>query len=142
MIQKQEQNAGPPPRPQMLTILCILSFIGSGFVSFAFFSIWSAYHEIMPGLAESEGMFPGIEFFIKAGRNFYLAGFILYFISIIGVSLMWRMRKAGFHFYTGSQVMIAFLPVVYIEGYPLPILEWAITAAFIILYARFYRLFT
>lgn len=142
MHQENEQNPEPATRPQMLTILCVLSFIGSGFLSFAFFSIWSTYQEFIPALRDSQNMFPGLELFARASRTFYLAGFILYFLSLVGVSLMWRMRKAGFHFYAGSQVMIAFLPVVYIQGYPLPILEWIITAIFIILYARFYRLFT
>ncbi len=141
MQQESENRPAPPARPQMLTILCVLSYIGSGFASVAFFSVWSTYHEVMPLLAESETMFPGMELFIKAGRNFYFAGFILYFLSLVGVSLMWRMRKAGFHFYTGAQIMIALLPLVYIEGFPISFFEWMLTAAFIILYARFYRLF-
>lgn len=140
--QEPDKPLTPAGRPQLLTVLCVLSYLGSGMASVAFFTIWSTYHEVMPILAESEAMFPGMEYFISAGRNFYLAGFILYFLSLVGVSMMWRMRKAGFHFYTGAQVMIALLPVVYIEGFPVSILEWVITAGFIILYARFYRLFT
>ena len=142
MQQESENRPAPLSRPQLLTILCVLSYIGSGLASVAFFSIWSTYHEVMPMLAESEDLFPGMEYFIKAGRNFFLAGFILYFLSLVGVSLMWRMRKAGFHFYTGAQIMIALLPIVYIDGFPISFLEWMLTAAFIILYGRFYRLFT
>jgi hypothetical protein len=142
MMQESGNQPAQAGRPQMLTVLCVLSYIGSGLASFAFFSIWSAYHEVMPALAESEDLFPEMEYFISAGRNFYLAGFILYFLSLIGVSLMWRMRKSGFHFYTGAQVMITLLPLVYIDGFPFSFLEWMVTALFIILYARFYRLFT
>ena len=126
----------------MLTVLCILSFIGSGIAGISFLTIWASYDEVIPMLAESEQLLPGMEWFAQAGRNFYFTGFILYFFSLFGVSLMWRMRKAGFHFYAGAQVMLALLPIVYIEGFPVSILEWLITTVFIILYARFYRLFT
>jgi hypothetical protein len=142
MIQESENQPVKSARPQMLTVLCVLSYIGSGLAGFAFFSIWSVYHEVMPALAEQEVLLPGMEYLISAGRNFYLAGFILYFLSFIGVSLMWRMRKSGFHFYTGAQVMVTLLPVVYIDGFPFSFLEWMVTALFIILYARFYRLFS
>lgn len=142
MQQGSENQPTPAVRPQMLTVLCVLSYVGSGFASVAFFAIWSTYHEVLPALAKSENMFPGMELFISAGRNFYFAGFILYFLSLVGVSLMWRMRKSGFHFYTGAQIMLAMLPLVYLDGFSIPFLEWMLTALFIILYARFYRLFT
>ena len=141
-MQQSETQNPQPQRPQILTVLCILSFIGSGFAGLSFLTIWASYDEIIPLLAESEQLLPGMEWFVLAGRNFYLTGFILYFFSLFGVSLMWRMRKAGFHFYTGAQVMLALLPIVYIEGFPVSILEWLVTAVFIILYARFYRSFT
>jgi hypothetical protein len=51
------------------------------------------------------------------------------------------MKKAGFHFYAGAQALILFLPVIYIQNYPLPILDGLITVLFIGLYAKHYKLF-
>ena len=136
-----EQTDERPQRPQLLTILCILSFIGSGMSGVSFLMVYSSYNEVIPALSEFAESFPGMEMLLTAGRGFFLTGFVLYFISVIGVSLMWRMKKAGFHFYTGSQVMILLLPLFYIEGYPLPFFDAVITGLFIFLYSRFYKMF-
>lgn len=126
----------------LLTVLCILSFIGSGMSSFSFLMVYSSYNEVMPMLKELGENFPGMELFFSAGKNFFLTGFVLYFISLIGVSLMWRMKKAGLHFYIGAQVMILLLPVLYIDDYPFPFLDALITGVFIFLYSRFYKIFS
>lgn len=141
-MQESEQHIQKPQRPTMLTVLCILSYLGSGISGVTFFTLWSSYKEIIPMLLDSGQLLPGMELLLTAGRTFFLTGAILYFFSFFGVSLMWRMRKAGFHFYVASQVLIAIMPLIYIDGFPLPILEWLITAMFIILYSRFYRLFS
>ena len=138
---QEEQTAERPRRPQLLNILCILSFIGSGMSGASFLMVYSSYNEVIPALSEFAESFPGMEMLLTAGRGFFLTGFVLYFLSVIGVSLMWRMRKAGFHFYTGSQLMILLLPLFYIEGYPLPFFDAVITGLFIFLYSRFYKMF-
>jgi len=129
-------------RPKLLTVLCILSYIMGGIASLSYFMIFSMYSEIMPDLAKASEEMPAFKVFLSAGRNFFLTGFILYFISIIGVSLMWRFKKAGFHFYTGAQVMILLMPLFYIQDAPIPFFDGVLTFLFILLYSRFYRLFT
>ena len=137
--ESQPQAGG---RPKLLTVLCVLSYIMGGVASFTYFMIFSMYSEIMPELAKAGEQIPGAELFLSASRNFFLTGFILYFISIIGVSLMWRFRKAGFHFYTGAQVMILLMPLFYIQDAPIPFFDGILTLLFILLYSKFYRLFT
>jgi len=141
-IQETPESSPQSLRPKMLTIVCILSFIGSGLVGLSHFMIYSTFNDIMPALAEASKQLPGIEWLLSAKRNFYLAGFVFYFVSFFGVSLMWRMRKSGFHFYTGSQIVILLMPVFYIHGYPIPFFDGVITLLFIMTYAKFYRLFT
>ncbi len=141
----QNDPENPPQdggRPKLLTVLCVLSYIMGGVASLSYFMIFSMYSEIMPQLAEASDQFPGFEMFLGAGRSFFLTGFVLYFISIIGVSLMWRFRKAGFHFYTGAQVMILLMPLFYIQDFLFPFFDGVLTLLFILLYSRFYRLFT
>ncbi len=139
--QLPENNPTRPQRPQVLTILCVLSFIGSGMAGMSFLMIYSSYSEMMSALKDFSTQFPGMDLILSARKGFFLTGFVLYFLSFIGVSLMWRMRKAGFHFYTASQVFITFLPIFYIKGYPFPLFDVMFTALFIFLYSRFYRLF-
>jgi hypothetical protein len=132
----------PQKRPQLLTILLILSFLGSGLAGFSYFMVYLSYDEIIPLLSEMKEQFPVIELFSTAGRNFFLTAFILYFFSLIGTRLMWNLRKAGFHFYTGAQVMLILLPVIYISGFPFPIYDSIITGIFVFLYYRFYPIFS
>lgn len=140
----QEQLTQPesPQRPQLLTILCILSFIGSGLAASSYFLMYASYNELMPLLEDMIEQFPAMELFLTINRNFFLTGFILYVLSLAGINLMWRRRKAGFHFYTGSQIMILLMPLFYIDGFPIPYLDGAFTALFIFMYFRFYPSFT
>jgi len=140
----QNTPENPPQagdRPRLLTILCVLSYIMGAVAVLSYFMIFSMYSEIMPELAKSSDQFPGVSMFLGASRSFFLTGFVLYFISIIGVSLMWRMRKVGFHFYTGAQVMILLMPIFYIKDFPNPFFDGVLTLLFILLYSKFYRLF-
>nr|NQU92618.1 hypothetical protein [Bacteroidota bacterium] len=127
-------------RPQLLIVLCILSFIGSGISGITFFTIYSSYEEIIPMLIQIGENFPGMGMFSTAGKNFYLTGSVLYLFSFVGINLIWRMKKVGFHFYAGSQIMLLILPFVYIQGYPIPIVDGLITALFIGLYTTFYKI--
>jgi len=133
---------GKPTRPTLLTVLCILSFIGSGLSGITFFAVYLSFEEIAPMLQELSSEFPGLEIFTGASKNFFLTGAILYLFSYIGINLMWRMKKAGLHFYAGAQVLIIFLPVVYIPNFPFPIMEALVSGIFIGLYAKHYKLFT
>ena len=129
-----------PVRPTLLSVLCVLTFIGSGISSLSFLMVYFSYEEVIPMIQELSEVFPGAEIFAKAGKNFFLTGFILYFLSLFGASLMWQLRKPGFHFYTAAQIMIVLLPVVYIKGFPIPFLEAAVTGIFIVLYAKFLKI--
>jgi hypothetical protein len=130
-----------PRRPTLLTVICILSFIGSGLSAISLFMVYASFEEIAPMLQDLGADFPGMEVFASATKNFFLAGSVLNLFSFIGIHLMWRMKKAGFHFYTGAQVLIILLPMIYIQDYPLPILDGIITALFIGLYATHYKMF-
>lgn len=132
-----------PKRPILLTVLCILSFIGSGMSAVVLFTVYGSFEEMAPLLQEMASGFPftGMDLLAKAPKNFFLGGAVLNLFSFIGINLMWRMKKAGLHFYAGAQVLILFLPVIYIQGYPLPILDGIVSALFIWLYARNYKLF-
>ena len=141
MTEYPQTPAPAPARPQLLTILCVLSYIGGSLGAFSFFMVFTAYSQLTPMIEEMGINMPGMELYLSAGRNFFLAGAIFYFLSLIGVGLMWRLRKVGFHIYTGSQVMILIMPLFYIQGFPFPFVDGLITALFIFLFYRFYPSF-
>ena len=126
-------------RPVLLTILCILTFIGSGSGSVSFLMIFGSYNEVLPLMQDYASTFPAIKQIMEAPKNFFLAGFLFYIFSLTGASLMWKLKKAGFHFYTGAQVMIVLLPVFFIRDFPLPIFDGLIAASFIALYFSNYK---
>jgi hypothetical protein len=130
-----------PQRPTLLTVICILSFIGSGLSGITFFMVYVSFEEMAPMLQEISSGIPGMELLARATKNFFLAGAVLYLFSYIGINLMWRMKKVGFHFYTGAQIFILVLPIIYIPDFPFPFLDALITALFVVMYARHYKLF-
>jgi len=141
----ESNNLNDPPagvslRPTWLSVLCILTFIGSGISSVSFLMVYLSYEEALPMMEEIGSMVPGMELLATAGKNFFLTGFFLYFFSVMGANLMWRLQKIGFHFYVASQALLIFLPVFYIKGFPLPVYEVVITAGFIFFYSRFLKL--
>ena len=122
-------------RPEWLTYLCILSFIGSGLAVISNIFIFLSYDEIVNLTEEINIDIPDFKLMMSGGRRFFFAGFILYSFSLLGVIYMWKLRKIGFHFYTVAQLFILALPVAFIQAYPFSVLSVLVTAAFIIAYA-------
>lgn len=122
-------------RPDLLTVLCILTFIGSGLAAFSNIIIYLSYDEVINIMDEMELNLPEFDLIMSGGTKFFLTGFILYIISLSGAINMWRLRKIGFHLYTGAQIFILLLPLVLIDNYQFSVLSLIITATFIIAYA-------
>lgn len=125
-----------PKRPDLLKVLCILSFIGSGLAFFTYTVISISFREFQIALEDLQLDLPQIDLIKNAGRGFYVSGLILYGSSLFGAIQMWKLRKAGFHFYTMAQALLLAHPYIFLgmEGFPwLPLI---ITTAFVMLYAR------
>jgi hypothetical protein len=121
-------------RPATLTALCVLSFLGSGLAFFTYTMVALSYEEFMVALREADLQMPQIDLILGASKGFFISGLFLYGASVIGVSLMWRMRKIGFHFYTMSQLLVAFHPWLFLDMGPFPVLSLLISIIFILLY--------
>lgn len=125
-----------PKRPQLLSILCILTFIGSGLSAFSYL-VFAVYYtdmiEIMQLYYKNN---EGFNFLLNAPRDFFAYSFILSVASLIGAVLMWNLRKIGFHFYTVAQLISLVLPSLYFGGDANPLLNIMLTALFVYLYAR------
>jgi len=131
----QQMEPRQVKRPELLTWLCILSFIGSGLAAISNLFIFLSYDEMVNLTEEINLDLPEFEMMMSGGTRFFFTGFILYSISLFGAIFMWKLRTIGFHLYTGAQIFIIALPVAFIPAYPFSMLSVLVTAAFLIGYA-------
>jgi len=121
----------PKPRPILLTVLCVLTFIGSGFGVFGnlmamfaapFLEFFQA--SMLDEAYNQLGNNPGDQFVKQALDmavltidNFLgitLSKFIFYAISLTGAIMMFQMKKIGFYLYVAAQVGFLFIGPVFL----------------------------
>ena len=149
----------PAKRPEMLTVLCILSFINavwnaiSNFVSFAFYD---TFQSLFAQMKEGEGVFEDLaeqmgdnwEMMTEAsalafsvGRGYYFFEMILFIASFVGVLMMWKLQKKGFHVYTIAQILMLIVTSIFVTskvgGFPFGAIFW--TVLFVIMYYSHYK---
>lgn len=128
LLQPQENTK---KRSDLLTVLCILTFIGSGLAAFSNMFIYLSFDEVRYIFDDYGFDFPELEMIFSGGKTFFMGGFILYILSLAGALQMWKLKKIGFHLYTAAQIFILLLPVVSLKSYPFSFFGLFITAAFI-----------
>jgi hypothetical protein len=126
-----------PERTKLLSILCILTFIGSGMNFFSDIIIALFYDQFIV-FAESIGKIfhvPGLEMILDGKSSFFALSALICVISFTGAILMWKSKKAGFHVYTISQILLILLPM-YFFNLPMPsFLDIILSGIFVILYS-------
>jgi len=138
----EEQLLPPTPetktqRTRLLTILCILTFIGSGMNLISSFMI-AAFYDAFVAVAETfseKFNLPGMEMIIESRPVFFLTNGLFYVASLAGALLMWNLRKAGFHVYTIAQILLVIAPMYFLkmQGPSMP--DLLLSGTFIILYS-------
>jgi hypothetical protein len=126
-----------PKRPVLLTVLCILTFIGSGMNIFSGLII-SLFHDTFLTIAEelSENLdLPGIEVILQAPPVFFLSSALLYAGSLTGAVMMWNLRRNGFHVYAISQILHLIAPMYFLKLAGPSIIDLIFSGIFIILYS-------
>ena len=150
----------PAKRPEMLTVLCVLSFINavwsalSNFISFAFYD---TFQSLFAQIAAGEGIYEDMaeqmgdswEIMVNAssmtaliGRGYYFFEMALYIASFVGVLMMWKLQKRGFHVYTIAQILMLITTSVFVTskiggGFPFGPIFW--TALFVFMYYSHYK---
>ncbi|MBN2595832.1 MAG: hypothetical protein JXR82_03500 [Marinifilaceae bacterium] len=124
-------DSNPKQRPGLLTTLCILTFIGSGFgiLNNIFGMIMSPLKNLLdPELFETaldnvhddfarKFVEQALEIGQKALQHIFeisLTQFILYVASLTGAILMFQLKKTGFYIYSAAQVLLLFVAPVFI----------------------------
>jgi hypothetical protein len=140
-----------PKRSTLLTVLLVLTFIGSGavLVSNAYVSLFfETTIDFIEEIADDDAMASmasllerNIEAMKKTGAGYYGLAALIALISVAGAVLMWRLNKLGFHFYASAQIILLFMPIAFgLIKFP-GLFETLITALFIWLYARELKIF-
>jgi hypothetical protein len=132
----QEAPKETQRRPDRLTAMLVLSFIGSGIGAFSYSFYAGLFDEIKLMYEEKTLAIPGLDLLMAGGVGYFLTGAILYWASFIGIYLMWKFKAIGFHFYTASQVLLLVLPITMLKNYPFSYVDLILTIFFI----AFYRL--
>jgi hypothetical protein len=150
-MEELKQTALQKKRPTLLTVLAVLSFIGSGisFFSYLMMSIYyNAFLEVFQSdLAETYKQI-GVEidtdtiinFFNAAGRPFFIFSTLAYFGSLYGVYKMWNLQKVGIHFYTISQLVVLLLPLLFVSSDLSAAPGLLFTLLFVLLYYRSFKM--
>ncbi|WP_421918414.1 hypothetical protein [Marinifilum sp.] len=151
----------PKKRPTFLTVLCILSFIGSGYFGliqpiYNYATFENTYAEKMQKTAEAleqmeeAGMESGFFYDMAANGMVQLkamsenleaitgANCLFALLSLIGVFLMFKLKKNGFYLYSFANVFWLLVPLALIDFDSMimwTLIGAVITAIFIILYA-------
>jgi hypothetical protein len=76
-----------------------------------------------------------LSLFLNTDRNFFLFQGILFAFSFTGALMMWKFKKAGFHLYTISQILLLIVATIYLTGMPFPYFDVLLTAMFVYIYA-------
>lgn len=123
------------PRPVLLSVLCIFSFVFYGLISLIFlfalfYSGWIAEvrNKYLPDGTESKD----IILLITA------SGFLLHLISLIGCIKMWYSRKSGYLMLSISTLIIALFQLF---SDRISILTTAVYITLIVLFGIYYRRF-
>ncbi len=124
-----------PQRPTFLSVLCVLTFIGSGCSALSM-ALTGAMRPMLLGMYES-GAFdsyssiPGFEtqmetMFAMPGY-YYLLTFLFYAASVAGAAMMWKLNRIGFHIYTIAQCLVLIASVwLGNGGFPWGGLVWTV----------------
>ena len=140
MPQQDENNK---ERPGLLTVLCILTFIGSGFSLVANFAVFLTFHTWVKAM--EEGVFDmldgtlemeAVEMLLNVNPAYFLFQAVFFTMSFVGALLMWNLKKAGFHIYTTAQLLLLIIGKVFMPELPFPVIPLLLAATFVLLYAR------
>lgn len=134
----QNQFIQSNKRPVLLTILCILTFIASGFSALSNIS-WAILYDTFSEILltnESPLVQQMADTILATNRSLFFVDFILYIGSVAGALLIFNLKKIGFHIYTVSNILLVLTPAFFVEGQGINFMGLIlITLPFIVLYA-------
>ncbi len=126
-----------PQRPTLLTVLCILTFIGSGMNLFSSLVI-SGFYDVFTEVAQEFSKkfnIPGIDLLLEMKPLYFLISGLFYAGSLIGAIMMILLKKSGFHVYTIFQILLILAPMYFMHLSSPNVPEVLFAGMFIFLYS-------
>lgn len=118
-------------RPDLLSALCILSFIGSTIAFFLYF-LASVFFEKTSAIIIKYSNWHSTQ----AISPFYFTLFMaLSAVSLVGAIRMWKLHRDGFFIYVLAQVILLILPVIWIGPNSFSVTGAIFTTIFVLGYA-------
>ncbi|NOR75552.1 MAG: hypothetical protein GQ525_10380 [Draconibacterium sp.] len=114
-------------RPPFLSALCILTFVGSGF-GFIAYIMASLFFDKTSALIIKYPSWHSVEAISPIYFTILMA---LFAFSLTGAIRMWKFHRDGFFIYLFSQIIILFLPSLWINWNAFSVVNVIFTAIFI-----------
>jgi len=128
-------NDNKTTRTSFLSALCILTFIGST-SSFIGYFLASVFFEKTSGLIIKYSNWHSVE----AISPFYFTLFMaLSAVSLVGAIRMWKLHRDGFFIYSIAQIILLFLPVIWIGWNSFSVTGAIFTGVFVVGYGMSWK---
>lgn len=118
-------------RPDFLSALCILTFIGSTTAFLAYF-LAALFFEQTSQLIIQYSSWHSTD---AISPLYFTALMALYAISLAGAIRIWKLHRDGLFVYTAAQLLILFLPVIWMNKHAFSVTNAIFTTIFILGYA-------
>ena len=150
----------PVKRPVGMTILLILSLVNAIYQSLSALILY-IYRPIMENMLESgqieesfrvlfptmdntmvEAVMDNVAVQLQVNPHYYLALFVLFIGSLVGVLKMFKLQRLGFHIYSIAQLLMLIAAVVFVRPYNSQFSffnEFLTTLMFILIYHLFFK---
>ncbi len=122
-------------RPPFLSALCILTFTGSTFGFIGYF-LASLFFDKTSELIIKYSSWHSVE---AISPIYFTVLMALFAISLMGAIRMWKFHRDGFFIYSISQIVILFLPVIWIDCNAFSVANAIFTTVFILGYGWNWR---
>ncbi len=122
-------------RPPFLSALCILTFIGST-IGFIGYFLASLFFERTSELIIEYSSWHSVD---AISPLYFTILMTLFAFSLTGAIRMWKLHRDGFYLYVFSQLVILFLPAIWIDWNSFSVVNAIFTAVFILGYGWNWR---
>ena len=141
LTEQQPEENKPAVRPLQLTVICILTFVGSGMMLISNL-VYSISYDLIKTMVENNeipktfaNIKESLEITLSAGRPFFIIGFLLNIASLTGAIFMWNLFKKGFHIYTIAQILMLISVTYFMKSQGFPTSELLLSGVFVMFYA-------
>jgi hypothetical protein len=122
----EQQNLNPigetKKRPQFLTVLCILSFVGIGIALIGGIYNLMTFSSTIALMQGTSGFFGGelgnaVDMLIEWGQTVYIINIVASLICLAGVFMMWNLKKTGYFIYIIGEIAPAIASFALLGGF-------------------------